>query len=425
LVSHKGDFILTRRKGNRYSALLAGLAWLILLTAVFVAGGCQERPVTESKPPPSFKLGSDRLFEPEYFSLVWGRRIGLISNHTGVDSGLVHISARLDQAEEVELVALFGPEHGFSGNFQAGQVVAESPRIYSLYGEHRAPTDDMLSGVDVLVYDIQDVGVRFYTYISTLFESMKAAARNKIPVVVLDRPNPLGGLRVEGPVIEKEFFSFVGIYSIPIRYGMTVGELARFFNREAGISADLHVVPMQGWSRESGFPEGQIKWIAPSPNMPSLRTARMYPGFCLIEGTNLSEGRGTTLPFELVGAPWLDAGHLAQVLNSERIPGTFYRPQQFTPWFSKYREQNCSGLQIHVTDPDTFRPIRSALRLISEALKMHPAEFEFRVRSFDRLIGNNWVRERLLKGQSVESIRKEWIPGTEEFQRRREAYFLY
>ena len=275
------------------------------------------------------------------------------------------------------------------------------------------------------VYDIQDVGVRFYTYISTLFESMKAAARNKIPVVVLDRPNPLGGLRVEGPVIEKEFFSFVGIYSIPIRYGMTVGELARFFNREAGISADLHVVPMQGWSRESGFPERQLQWIAPSPNMPSIRTAQLYPGFCLIEGTNLSEGRGTTLPFALVGAPWLDAERLAQVLNNRNIPGTYFRPQQFTPWFSKYREQNCSGLQVHVIDPDTFRPIRSALRLISEALKLHPDEFEFRERQFDRLIGNSWVRERLLKGQSVESIRKEWIPGTEEFQRRREAYFLY
>jgi beta-N-acetylhexosaminidase len=331
----------------------------------------------------------------------------------------------LESTEAVELVALFGPEHGFSGSFQAGEIVENGPRVFSLYGEQRAPTKEMLSDVDVLIYDIQDVGSRFYTYISTLFESMKAAASHNIPIMVLDRPNPLGGERVEGPVVDSEFFTFVGIFSIPIRYGLTVGELALFFNSEAGINADLTVVRMTGWDRDTGYPEKWIQWISPSPNMPTVRTAQLYPGFCLIEGTNLSEGRGTTRPFELVGAPWLDAEKLAKKLNELRIPGVWFRPQQFSPTFSKYEGENCSGIQIHVLDAEQFNPVYSALALISQTIRLHPEELKFRDSHFDRLIGNSWVREWLIKGDSVESIQSEFQERTRKYERDRQKYFLY
>ena len=400
-------------------ALLSSLVFLLSLT------GCLETksPIPETQP--EFKLGTDRLFEEAYISLIRGKRVGLISNHTGVNSALIHTSDLLESAREVKLVVLFGPEHGFSGSFQAGEIIENGPKVFSLYGEHRAPTDQMLAEVDVLIYDIQDVGARFYTYISTLFESMKIAAQKQIPFVVLDRPNPLGGLRVDGPVIGEDYFSFVGIFSIPIRYGMTVGELAHFFNSEANIHADLTVVPMSGWNRKDRYPIDKLQWISPSPNMPAIRTAEMYPGFCLIEGTNLSEGRGTTLPFELVGSPWLDTENLVKKLNDQKIPGAFFRSQRFTPTFSKYQGENCSGIQIHIIDHQLFEPIYSALSLISEVLKRHPDELEFRRSDFDRLIGNSWVREWLQEGRSVGSIAAEWEKGTEEFRRKSQRYYWY
>jgi beta-N-acetylhexosaminidase len=348
----------------------------------------------------------------------------LITNHTGVDSTLHSVADLIDQDATLQLTALFGPEHGISGEAQAGDEIKSGPRVFSLYGEHRAPDETMLRDVDILVFDIQDVGSRFYTYISTMFESMKAAAQHGKPFIVLDRPNPIGGSRVEGPVLEEGQESFVGIFPIPIRHGMTTGELARFFNSEAELQTDLHVVPLLNWSRDD-WASTKLQWIAPSPNMPTSRTTLLYPGFCLIEGVNLSEGRGTTRPFELVGSPWLDASELANRLNRLELPGVFFRPQDFIPMFSKYSGESCSGLQVHITDRENFSPITAALHLIREAIQLHPEELTFRESAFDRLIGNSWVREQLKSGSTVESIERRWAAGLDEFKLVREEYLLY
>jgi uncharacterized protein YbbC (DUF1343 family) len=370
------------------------------------------------------RIGADRLLEEPFYSWIKGKRVGLITNHTGVDSSLQPVTELLSKDSEVQLTALFGPEHGISGESQAGSVIADGPRVFSLYGDRRAPDAQMLEEVDLLIFDIQDAGSRFYTYISTMYESMKSAAKHGKPFIVLDRPNPIGGTKVEGPILEEGHESFVGVFPIPIRHGMTVGELARLFNAESGMELELQVVPLLNWDRSDWSGTG-LQWIAPSPNMPSPVTATLYPGFCLIEGTNFSEGRGTTRPFQLIGAPWLNATVLANRLNAAELPGVFFRPQRFTPMFSKHAELSCAGIQIHVIDQDVFEPVSTALRFIREALRLHPDEMEFRTRSFDRLIGNGWVREALEDGSEVESIEARWRDELEAFKARREAHLLY
>jgi uncharacterized protein YbbC (DUF1343 family) len=371
------------------------------------------------------RLGADQLFEEPYVSWIRGKRVGLITNQTGVDSRLESTAERLARYSEVRLTALFAPEHGIAGSAQAGEHVSGGTEYFSLYGDRRAPTPEMLSRVDVLIYDIQDVGVRFYTYISTLLEAMKAASRQRIPFMVLDRPNPIGGDRVEGPVLEPGFESFVGIHRLPIRYGMTAGELAGLLKDELGLDLVLWVVPMVNWDRRQGWPAGGLEWITPSPNMPTLRTAEVYPGTCLIEGTNLSEGRGTTRPFELIGAPWLQARPLAGLLNGYGLPGVVFRPQPFRPTFSKYAGQECQGIQIHVVDSRSFRPIETTLHLLREVLNLHPTEFQFHDTTFDRLAGNSWVRTMLLETRAPEAVAERWSKDLEEFRKRRAPYLLY
>jgi uncharacterized protein YbbC (DUF1343 family) len=371
------------------------------------------------------RTGTDQILQEPYLSWIKGKRIGLITNPTGVNGRLEPLIQLLGNRRDIQLTTLFGPEHGIEGGLQAGQKVADSRNVFSLYGDHRAPTAAMLAEVDVLVYDIQDIGVRFYTFISTLYECMKAAAEQKIAFVVLDRPNPLGGIRIEGPVLEKGFESFLGIYPIPIRYGMTAGELALFLCSETGLDLDLKVVPLCGWDRSQWFNETGLEWLAPSPNIPTLKTAALYPGFCLIEGTNLSEGRGTTQPFELVGAPWLKAVELARRLNSLQLAGTRFRPQSFTPFFSKYKGERCQGIQIHVLDRTLFKPIPAALHFLRETIRLHPDELEFRSAHFDRLAGNRWIRTRLLQGASVGSIVAQWKRSLDDFKAKRNQYLLY
>jgi uncharacterized protein YbbC (DUF1343 family) len=283
----------------------------------------------------------------------------------------------------------------------------------------------MLQGIDILIYDIQDVGARFYTFISTMFESMKAASREGLTFIVLDRPNPIDGNRVEGPVLERGFESFVGIHPIPIRYGLTAGELASYLRSQAGLNLDLRVVPVVGWSRSTWFDETGLEWIAPSPNMPTLKTATLYPGICLIEGTNLSEGRGTTRPFELVGAPWLAAETLTANLEQLRLTGVRFRVQHFTPTFSKYQGETCRGLQIHVTDRSRFDPLKTALTLISETVQLHPQDFQFREAAFDRLAGNSWIREMIQSRNSIDQIIENWKVDLEEFSKRTREHLLY
>jgi uncharacterized protein YbbC (DUF1343 family) len=370
------------------------------------------------------KVGADRIFEKQYFQLIRDKRIGLITNATGVDSKLRLTSDRLAESAEVTLAALFAPEHGLLGAAQAGEAVASIGRIYSLYGDVRAPTDAMLQDVDVLIYDIQDVGVRFYTYISTMLESMRAASRRGIPFIVLDRPGPIDASRVEGPVLEAGRESFVGVFQLPIRYGMTPGELARLFNQQLNIGCALHIVPMSGWRRNSWYDQTGLQWVMPSPNMPTLETATVYPGFCLIEGTNLSEGRGTTRPFEIVGAPWLNSRELAERMNRLGLPGVRFRPQAFTPWFSKFQGETCQGVQVHVTNRNTFDPVRSVLHLLQQAALLHPEKLSFN-NSFVRLSGNAWIREALLQGTPVEEIIRRWDKELRDFKKMRAAYLIY
>ena len=371
------------------------------------------------------ETGADRLFEASYFRWIEGKRVGLITNPSGVDSRLVPTVDLLTKQSGVELVALFGPEHGLDGQAQAGESVSSNPAASSLYGKTRSLTPDMLQNVDVLLYDIQDVGARFYTYISTLFESMKTAAQTGIPLVVLDRPNPIDATRVEGPVLESGYESFVGIYPLPIRYGLTVGELAMLFNHEAHIGCDLRIVPIQGWKRSQWYEQTDLHWILPSPNMPRITTAAVYPGLGLIEGTNLSEGRGTTLPFELMGAPWFNSRKLTDQLNQMKLGGVHFRPQAFTPTFSKYKGELCRGIQVHILDRDLFQPLPVVLHILAKVLKSHPGKLQFKEKAFDRLAGNSWIREGLLRGQSVDEIVKRWQPSLEEFKQKREKYLLY
>ena len=363
-----------------------------------------------------------------------GKRIGLVTNPTGVDSELRSSIDLLARHPQLHLVALFGPEHGVRGNVQAGEKVeatvdeATGLPVFSLYGEHREPTAEMLKGIDVLLFDIQDVGARFYTYPYTLAGAMRAARRAGIPVVVLDRPNPIGGLKVEGPVLEPEYASFVGQFPIPVRHGMTMGELARLFNEAFAIGAELHVVPVEGWNRNVAESGHALHWVPPSPNMPTPDTALVYPGTALFEGTNVSEGRGTTRPFETIGAPFIQAEALAARMNALALPGVRFRPTWFTPTFSKHAGLLCGGVQIHVTDREAFLPVRTGLALLKTLHDDYPQDFRFEPGNppfFDKLAGNGWIRLAIEKGESVDDMEARWQLELQRFQEVRRHYLLY
>jgi len=373
----------------------------------------------------TIRSGADRILEAPYLEWIRGKRAGLITNPTGVTSQLVSTWELLAQHPEVEVVALFGPEHGIGGQAQAGDHVSDYGTVYSLYGDTRAPTTEMLKDVEVLIYDIQDVGVRFYTYISTMYLSMRAAKEKHIPFIVLDRPIPIDGSRVEGPVSQSEHTSFVGLPRLPIRYGMTPGELAQMLNEEENLGSDLRVVPLDDWNRHEWYDQTALAWILPSPNMPTLTSAIVYPGFGLIEGTNLSEGRGTSLPFELVGAPWLNGQELARRMNRLQLAGVRFRLQSFTPTFSKYQDQPCHGVQIHILDRSTFQPLDAVLHLLTEVRRLHPEQLEFNQTYFDSLVGNSWVRKALSEGRPVKKIIAQWQAELEEFKQVRKKYLLY
>lgn len=395
--------------------------FVVLCTFVF-AGGVQaaEAPL---------RLGIEVLLE-EQLNLVKGKKVGLITNPTGVDGRLRSIVDVLHQHPDVELKAIFGPEHGARGDVQDGEKVESTKDsqtgvpVYSLYGQTKKPTPFMLEDIDVLLFDIQDVGVRYYTYIYTMAYAMEAARENEIPFVVLDRPNPLGGKVVEGPVLEPEFSSFVGKYPIPLRHGMTVGELAQLFNKEFGIGCDLRVVKMKGWVRNHDFSDMSPTWVPPSPNMPTAQTALVYAGTALLEGTNLSEGRGTTKPFELVGAPFVDGTQLAKRLNNLGLPGVLFREVYFIPGFSKYRGERCGGVQIHVLDSETYEPLKTGLAIVKTAYELYPNEMKFRS-FFNHLIGNEWVMEEIKRGTSLDSMESRWQEDLEDFRVLRKKYLQY
>jgi uncharacterized protein YbbC (DUF1343 family) len=389
--------------------------------------------------------------------LIRGKKIGLITNPTGVDGLLRSDIDLLRQTAGVELVALYGPEHGVRGNAQAGEYVPfyfdekyQIP-VFSLYGQSQKPDPGMLKrideymrsydttgtgklpestmikDVDVLVYDIQDVGTRVYTYVATMAYALQAAAESGIPVIVLDRPNPINGLNMEGPVLEYPgYSSFIGLYPVPERHGMTDGEIARLINdRFLERKADLTVVPMEGWRREMWFDETGLPWVIPSPNMPTPDTATVYPGQVCLEGTNVSEGRGTTRPFELFGAPWIDGFELARKLNELGLSGVIFREAWFTPTFSKYSGELCGGAQVHVADRTAFRPFETSLHIVKIVLEMYPESFQFHPEYFDKVMGTAKVREGLANGRRVAEIIKDIEPGLRAFAELRRPYLLY
>lgn len=365
---------------------------------------------------------------------VGNKRIGLVTNPSAVDSRL---RSTLDLlAPTGQVTALFGLEHGVRGHAQAGEKVATTIDektglpVFSLYGETRKPTSEMLANVDCLVFDLQDAGCRFYTYLYSLLYLLEASATAQLPIVVLDRPNPLGGLTVSGNILEEEYISFVG-YPIPIRYGLTIGEVALYFNETRKINAPLTVVKMEDWQRDYYWAETGLSWIPPSPNIPTPDTALVYPGTCLIEGTNLSEGRGTTRPFELIGAPWIKGDELAAELNSFDLGGVIFRPTYFTPTFSKHQGELCSGVQLHVVDRLSFNPLSTAIRLLDTVIRNYQ-EFGFLVPPgkryfFDLLAGTNRLRE-LLDTQdrsALDHLLEDWQQEAVRFSKERQEFFLY
>jgi beta-N-acetylhexosaminidase len=389
--------------------------------------------------------GLERLLEsgPACAGLSEGARIGLVAHPASVDRDLRHAVDLLAGDPRVTLVHLFGPEHGLRDEAQDMEPVdravdAETGLpVSSLYGsdaESLRPGREEIASLDAVVYDLQDVGSRYYTFIYTLSYFMEAARDADRPVVVLDRPNPIGGRAVEGPVLDPSLESFVGRYPIPVRHGMTTGELAGMFNEAFGIGCDLRVVPMTGWRRPVRFEKTGLPWVAPSPNMPTPDTARVYPGGCLVEGTNLSEGRGTTRPFELIGAPWLNGTALASTLDTVGLPGARFRSTVFRPMFHKHAGRTCGGIQVHVTDAEAFRPFSVYLAVVREAMRQERESFDWRREAYefesdrlaiDLLLGRPDLRPMLESGASVEEMEKAWSAELAAFLELRERFLLY
>ena len=380
------------------------------------------------------RLGNERLFD-DALGLIAGRRVGLVTNPTGVDSCLRPTADRLHAEPATELAALFGPEHGIRGDAEDGVAVGDEvdrrtgvPAI-SLYGSNRELQGSMLEGIDVLLFDVQDVGARFYTYLYTMSEAMKACAVCGVPFVLLDRPNPVGGELMEGNILDPAFSSYVGRYPIPVRYGLTIGEVATLFNEAHGIGAELEVVELRGWKRSMSWEETGLPWVAPSPNMPTPQTAALYPGTCFFEGTNLSEGRGTTRPFELIGAPFVDGFALADAMNDLAIPGAQWRPVFYTPSFGKHAGERCGGVQLHAVS-SRLRPVTAAFHLLATAKILFRKHFEWNIpargiHNFDKLAGSDRVRLELDEGTPVTDLLAAWEQERRPFAQMRERFLRY
>jgi uncharacterized protein YbbC (DUF1343 family) len=443
--------------GRRVRTVLPGLGLVVALGLALAGCAGPEKPAA---PQPAavvkVKPGVE-VFLEKHLDLVKGKRVGLITNPTGTDAALRSTIDLFRAAPGIDLVALYGPEHGVRGNAQAGEYVPyyydekfKLP-VFSLYGQSfkpdpgmiknideymrsfdtketgKVPEAGMVKGIDVLVFDIQDVGTRVYTYIATMAYAMQAAAEAGIDFIVLDRPAPVNGVDMEGAILEyPEFSSFVGLFPIPLRFGMTAGELAKLFNDKfLAHTAKLTVIPMEGWKRTMWFDETGLPWVIPSPNMPTLDTATVYPGLVAIEGTNMSEGRGTTRPFEQFGAPWIDANELAARLNALALPGVRFREAWFTPWFSKFQGELCGGCQVHVTDRAAFRSVAAVLHVVKTVRAMYPDKFAFHADYFDKVMGTASMRKALEAGSDVATILGNIQPGLDAFASLRKAYLLY
>lgn len=386
------------------------------------------------------RTGLDVLRD-EQFRPLRDRRVGLVCHPASVDSQLRHAADLFATAPAVRLAALFGPEHGFAGTAQDLIHVSDSAegalRIHSLYGpsvESLRPSAEQLRGLDALVIDLQDIGSRYYTFQATMLYCLEACAANGVAVVVLDRPNPIDGARVEGPTLRAGFESFVGPHPFPTRHGLTMGELARFYQKRRVPNVQLEVIACDGWNRAMSFKQTGLPWVLPSPNMPTLDTAFVYPGQCLLEGTNLSEGRGTTRPFELCGAPWINPRELSSRLEAAGLPGVRFRPVWFRPTFQKFAGQDCGGVQIHCTHMPTFWPVRTGLAVLAAMRELSGTRFAWRTEEYefvtdrpaiDLLFGSDRERLALEAGTPWRDIAEAWVPEESAFVEERREFLLY
>lgn len=386
------------------------------------------------------QTGLDRLFQ-EQIRPYRGMRAGLIANPASVDSRYVHAVDRFAACRDIRLTALFGPQHGARADQQDNMIETQDEMdarlgipVYSLYGEHRKPTARMLKDLDVVFCDLFDVGTRAYTFLWTMALALEACAGHKLRFVVLDRPNPIGGVHVEGNVLDPDFRSFVGLHPVPMRHGLTAGEMATFLNTEFQLGAPLDVVEVRGWTRDRWLDRTGLPWVMPSPNMATLDTATVYPGSVLVEGTNLSEGRGTTHPFEIIGAPFIDAYRFADRLNAAKLPAVRFRAVWFKPVFDKWQGQLCGGIQIHVLDREYFRPYLTGLTVLAAAMDLYPKQFAWRrppfeyenkKMPFDILAGTDRIRIELEKHTDPASIETAWKSGLDRFRATRRRYLRY
>ncbi len=386
------------------------------------------------------KLGIEKVLEKprNYFNSA---KVGLICNQASVNHRFQHIADLFFENPEINLTTLFGPQHGIRGDVQDNMVETSHSTdektglpIYSLYSETREPTEEMLKDVDILVFDLQDIGGRVYTFIYTMANAMKACAKSGRKFIVCDRPNPINGIDIEGSLLEQGHESFVGMFPIPMRHGLTVGELADYFNREYEINCDLEVVGLEGWKRELYLDETDSPWVIPSPNMPTVETAVVFPGTVYFEGTQVSEGRGTTRPFEFIGAPYIKEFEFAEQMASIGLEGVIFRPTNFIPTFQKHSGKPCGGVFVHVTDRNKFKPVLTGIAMVKVLLEMYPDEFkwklppyeyEFERNPFDVIAGNVELREALESKKSVSEIKKSWNDDEEFFKDQREKYLMY
>ncbi|HPN37712.1 MAG TPA: DUF1343 domain-containing protein [Melioribacteraceae bacterium] len=387
------------------------------------------------------KCGADILLK-DRLNILEGKNIGIVTNHTAILKNGTHLVDTLSGIKNFKILALFGPEHGIRGDAPDGHSITDGkdPKtgipVYSLYGKINKPTKEMLKDINLLIFDIQDIGARFYTFISTLFYTLQAGAENNIPVIVLDRPNPIGGINVSGNITEKNYLSFVGIAPIPIQHGLTIGELANFFNQEGllgkDLKADLQIIKIENWNRKDLFSDTDLKWINPSPNMVNLDAAMVYPGLCLLEGTNISEGRGTDKPFLTFGAPYINNKELIQNLEKYKFEGIKFLPVEYTPVDipnmasnPKYKDNKCFGIQLAIDKSKNFDAVKLGITIIYEVNKLYPEKFEFRKKSIDRLYGSSILEEYIRSGKSLDDIFSTWSPELENFTKNRNKYLLY
>ncbi len=385
-------------------------------------------------------LGVEKLLD-ERLGLLTGLRVGLVCNQASVNHKFQHVADLFHESQDVDLTALFGPQHGIRGDVQdnmveTGHTTDEKTGlpIYSLYSETREPTEKMLENVDALVFDLQDIGGRVYTFIYTMANALAACARHGKKMFVCDRPNPINGIDIEGSLLETGHESFVGMFPIPMRHGLTVGELAKLFNEEFRINCDLHVLEMDGWLRDVFLDETDSPWVIPSPNMPTVDTAVVFPGTVFFEGTKVSEGRGTTRPFEFVGAPYIHSAVFAEVLETLELPGVTFRPTSFIPTFQKYQNEVCNGVFVHVTGRDIYEPVITGVAMVKTIFDMYPNDFGWKStpyeyvydrNPFDVIAGTTRLRESFERGEGIDEIKESWRGDEQKFSTMRKKYLIY